>query len=866
MNSDDLNYFEDQSDESAQSIYLTYQYRLLPLKSEHKVLEQILEDQRLLSNGVLSSKIDIYNKTKYSTKENVSCFEHYDDLKKIRAYELSELKPENYSYAKVPVNLSRWTIKKVHQSFEQFFTRVSKGNQNVGFPRYKSFGRFKSFGFNEFSGVTLNIKNKEKITIKTNINNPNTLTNSNNLKNDCENDCNEITNQTKIDSKNQHSSNNLKVNQTARIYFKGLPHAKGIRIHLHRPLPSNFTSEDIKSCVFTKDDKGWLVSLNIKIKKINSLNDPNNTDFTIQEKQIFNLIKLLQLNPSKTLELKNLENNIKNKLTRLEDNSNNKVNQVNKLKLINSKNIKDKNKNGNNKNDKNISLTSSKTKVFKQMEPKKVEGLKKLIIKDQAKCISLRQEIKFINSKIKTMTLELMKNYTLLNLNHIYNHNLNPLSSDNKFQQFYKSNYLEFQKNLILQGSFNPFNKNYNFKLLQKQIDKEFLNHFSNTNVDDNLKEEQNKNQENKNLLLSNPSFLSNLNDSKTEFLSKLLQSNLEYLKKIILKVCSDYMLAFDLGVSENNYLVLSDQSVVPSVKSIKNFEKHEKAIKELQQSIAKERKGSNKRNKLIKQLRSIHTDLFNIKDTYNHTISNSLIHDTLQNNQCLNVKKIKLSKKGLKVKEIKTNKKGKGLNKNNTINNTIAEPITELHFNGLLQKSLSNGNGHTDNNQSSNNQKNQINNLNTLTDSNTLINPSKKYYFYVGEELDLKRMMKSAKGTVENPGVNVKQKAGLNRSFANVASGKIINQLTYKAEEADKCMIWVNPYNTTQMCSKCDAIIKKSLKQRTHHCLYCGLQLDRDLNASYNIKKKGLQKLKEDLDLLSNEELFKFVFSEFIS
>ena len=50
-----------------------------------------------------------------------------------------------------------------------------------------------------------------------------------------------------------------------------------------------------------------------------------------------------------------------------------------------------------------------------------------------------------------------------------------------------------------------------------------------------------------------------------------------------------------------------------------------------------------------------------------------------------------------------------------------------------------------------------------------------------------------------------------------------------------------VPPHNTSQKCSSCSAVVKKSLSTRTHVCA-CGTVLDRDLNAALNILELGLR------------------------
>ena len=48
----------------------------------------------------------------------------------------------------------------------------------------------------------------------------------------------------------------------------------------------------------------------------------------------------------------------------------------------------------------------------------------------------------------------------------------------------------------------------------------------------------------------------------------------------------------------------------------------------------------------------------------------------------------------------------------------------------------------------------------------------------------------------------------------------------------------------TSQECSRCGNMVKKSLAQRTHSCDSCGLVMDRDHNAAINIRQKGIKTL----------------------
>ncbi len=84
-----------------------------------------------------------------------------------------------------------------------------------------------------------------------------------------------------------------------------------------------------------------------------------------------------------------------------------------------------------------------------------------------------------------------------------------------------------------------------------------------------------------------------------------------------------------------------------------------------------------------------------------------------------------------------------------------------------------------------------------------------------------------------------------LAKSISDAGWGRFIGMIAYKAERAGGRLIPVTPRNTTQNCSKCGEYVKKNLSDRIHKCPYCGLVMDRDLNASKNILKIG-QELSE--------------------
>jgi len=87
-----------------------------------------------------------------------------------------------------------------------------------------------------------------------------------------------------------------------------------------------------------------------------------------------------------------------------------------------------------------------------------------------------------------------------------------------------------------------------------------------------------------------------------------------------------------------------------------------------------------------------------------------------------------------------------------------------------------------------------------------------------------------------------IEKKPYMAKSVLDASWNRFRTYVTYKAESAGRKVVLVNPAYTSQMCSGCGSIVKKGLSERIHNCLKCGLIMDRDLNASKNILRLGLQ------------------------
>ena len=101
-------------------------------------------------------------------------------------------------------------------------------------------------------------------------------------------------------------------------------------------------------------------------------------------------------------------------------------------------------------------------------------------------------------------------------------------------------------------------------------------------------------------------------------------------------------------------------------------------------------------------------------------------------------------------------------------------------------------------------------------------------------EDLQIKNMTRSAKGTVRNPGRNVRAKAGLNRGILQSGWGILVCRLEAKAPGR---MERINPAFTSQRCSACGQVDGKSREsQAVFRCTACGFACNADVNAAKNI------------------------------
>src|SRR5579859_7334897 len=115
-----------------------FQFKLYPTEEQERLLLETLETLRHLYNNALGERIDAYK----HEQRNVSFYD--------QANQLPHLKKRALFLANVHAHLANDCMKRLQRAYENFFRRVKLGQEKLGFPRFKSIGRYRSFTFPEW--------------------------------------------------------------------------------------------------------------------------------------------------------------------------------------------------------------------------------------------------------------------------------------------------------------------------------------------------------------------------------------------------------------------------------------------------------------------------------------------------------------------------------------------------------------------------------------------------------------------------------------------------------------------------------------------------------------------------------------------
>ncbi|WP_043885282.1 RNA-guided endonuclease InsQ/TnpB family protein [Gallibacterium anatis] len=117
----------------------------------------------------------------------------------------------------------------------------------------------------------------------------------------------------------------------------------------------------------------------------------------------------------------------------------------------------------------------------------------------------------------------------------------------------------------------------------------------------------------------------------------------------------------------------------------------------------------------------------------------------------------------------------------------------------------------------------------------------SKNHAMIYIEDLQVSNMSKSAKGTVEAHGKNVKQKSGLNRSILDQSWFEFRRQLDYKTQWQGGFLVAVPAQNTSRTCPCCGHVAKENRQtQANFECVECGYTENADVVGALNVLGRG--------------------------
>jgi putative transposase len=110
-------------------------------------------------------------------------------------------------------------------------------------------------------------------------------------------------------------------------------------------------------------------------------------------------------------------------------------------------------------------------------------------------------------------------------------------------------------------------------------------------------------------------------------------------------------------------------------------------------------------------------------------------------------------------------------------------------------------------------------------------------------EDLQIKNMIAGAAGSIDEPGTNVRAKAGLNRSLARSRLSMFARRLRDKADASGVALIEVPAAHTSQTCAACGHVASENREsQAVFECVACGHTAHADTNAAIVIRERGIE------------------------
>jgi putative transposase len=112
-------------------------------------------------------------------------------------------------------------------------------------------------------------------------------------------------------------------------------------------------------------------------------------------------------------------------------------------------------------------------------------------------------------------------------------------------------------------------------------------------------------------------------------------------------------------------------------------------------------------------------------------------------------------------------------------------------------------------------------------------------------EDLQVRNLSRSAAGTTEQPGKNVRAKSGLNKSILDQGWFEFRRQLDYKLAWHGGRLVAVPPQNTSRACPRCDHVAADNRRtQARFACVECGFEDNADVVGALNVLRAGHARL----------------------
>jgi putative transposase len=117
----------------------------------------------------------------------------------------------------------------------------------------------------------------------------------------------------------------------------------------------------------------------------------------------------------------------------------------------------------------------------------------------------------------------------------------------------------------------------------------------------------------------------------------------------------------------------------------------------------------------------------------------------------------------------------------------------------------------------------------------------SKNHALVCIEDLQVRNMSRSSKGTIEQPGQRVRQKSGLNRAILDQGWAQFRRQLEYKMQWTGGLLLAVPAHHTSQTCPCCGHVASANRRTQAEFlCVDCGHHANADVVAAINVLERG--------------------------